>query len=81
MPPQQSLHKEGGEMCRPQRPEGKEAAEKAPAEAENQGPPNHVAAAIRQPPCHDRGQRESTIMKQHMIIRSLSSCEEDDDKM
>lgn len=44
-------------MCRPQRPEGEEAAEKAPAEAENQGPPNYVAAAVRQPPCHDRGQR------------------------
>lgn len=48
-------------MCRPQRPEGEEAAEKAPAEAENQGPPNYVAAAVRQPPCHDRGQRSFTI--------------------
>lgn len=64
-------------MCRPERPEGKEAAEKAPAEAANQGPPNHVAAALRQPPRHDRGQRESMIKKEHMIIRWLRSCQED----
>ncbi|CAK6955457.1 chemokine (C-C motif) ligand 44 [Scomber scombrus] len=39
----QSLHQKGSKMCRPQRPEGEEVAEKAPAETENQGPPNHVA--------------------------------------
>lgn len=48
-------------MCRPQRPEGEEAAEEAAAEAENQGPPDNVAAAVRQPPRHDRGQRLSVI--------------------
>lgn len=62
-------------MCRPQRPEGEEAAEKAPAEAENQGPPDHVAAAVRQPPCHDRGQRQSMVKQEHMIICWLSSCQ------
>ena len=44
-------------MCRSQRPEGEEAAEKAPAKAENQGPANDVAPTLRQPACHDRGQR------------------------
>ncbi|KAM7409955.1 hypothetical protein PAMA_001440 [Pampus argenteus] len=39
----ESLHKKGSEMCRPQRPEGEEVVKKAPAETENQGPPNQVA--------------------------------------
>lgn len=42
-------------MCRPQRPEGEEVAEKAPAETENQGPPHHVAPPSRQPARHVRG--------------------------
>lgn len=48
-------------MCGPQGPEGEEAAEEAAAEAEDQGPPDDVAAAVRQPPRHDRGQRLPVI--------------------
>lgn len=43
-------------MRRPQGPQGEETAEEAPAEAEDQGPPDHVAPSPRQPACHVRGQ-------------------------
>ena len=42
-------------MRGPQRPQGEEAAEEAPPEAEEQGPPDHVAHPARQPARHGGG--------------------------
>lgn len=44
-------------MRRPQGPQGEETAEEAPAETEDQGPPDHVAPSPRQPARHVRGQK------------------------
>lgn len=50
-------------MRRPQGPQGEETAEEAPAEAEDQGPPD-VAPSPRQPACHVRGQTRAASMVQ-----------------
>lgn len=43
-------------MRRPPGPQGEETAEEAPAEAEDQGPPDHVAPSPRQSSRHVGGQ-------------------------
>lgn len=48
-------------MRRPQGPQGEETAEEAPAEAEDQGPPDHVAPPARQSSRHVRGQAQAAM--------------------
>lgn len=51
-------------MRRPQGPQGEETAEEAPAEAEDQGPPDHVAPSPRQSSRHVRGQTRAANVVQ-----------------